>query len=160
MESRVSFRDSDFSETKFGTGLRNGEEYQVVGKLENTTISLELLYDFITESNVRPYIKAGIGYSDNEFSAKLGGAGVSAFDAFDGVADGFYDLYATQSDNSFGWNVGLGAQYMFNKTTKMFIEYQCLSAGDSSTGQDSFTDGFTLNNSGLNEIFVGISYNF
>ncbi|MBT8094654.1 MAG: hypothetical protein KJP08_07585 [Gammaproteobacteria bacterium] len=42
-----------------------------------------------SDSSFTPYVKAGLGVTDNSYSARLGGAGVAAFDPFDGVTDGF-----------------------------------------------------------------------
>lgn len=160
LEARISYRDADFADTQFGTGARNGEEYQAVGDIESTTYTLEVFYDFVSDSNFKPYVKAGLGVARNEFATKLGGAGVAAFDAFDGTVDGFYDLYADQSDTNFAWNIGVGASYEIQPGVALFAEYQYISLGDAATGQDAFTDGFEIDSAAANEAVVGISFAF
>ncbi|XQF93963.1 hypothetical protein ACOBV9_21315 (plasmid) [Pseudoalteromonas espejiana] len=56
----------------------------MIGDLKTTTYTIEGFYDFDNNTAFTPYIKAGLGVADNSYySAKLGGQGISAFDAFD-----------------------------------------------------------------------------
>ncbi|MBU3004655.1 outer membrane protein [Paraglaciecola arctica] len=160
VEARLGYRESSFDETLLGTGARDGEEYILDGEIQSTTLTLEGFYDFQNSTAFTPYIKAGVGISDNSYSAKLGGTGVAAFDAFDGATDGFYDAYTDDDSTEFSWNVGFGGHYQVNETTSVYAEYQYASFGDVQTGQDSFTDGFTIEDLSTNEVSVGIRVNF
>ena len=95
----------------------------------------------------------------NDYSARLGGAGVAEFDAFDGAADGYYDAYADQSSTEFTWNVGFGGNVALNDQFTLFGEYQYASLGDGSTGQDDFTDGFRVDAT-AHEVLLGVRVNF
>lgn len=159
VEGRLAFRNSDFNETQFGTGARDGEEYILDGSFQSTSITLEGFYGIETGSDIKPYVKAGIGVSRNDYDARLGGAGVAAFDAFDGTADGFYDNYADGSSTEFAWNVGFGASYVVDDQITLFGEYQYVSAGAVETGQDSFTDGFGIDSTS-HELLIGIRTSF
>lgn len=156
IESRLSYRDASFNDTKLGTGARNGEEYLVDGNIETTTLTLEAFYDFANSTAFTPYIKTGVGVAFNRFSARLGGAGVAAFDPFDGNVDGYYDAYSDEDSTEFSWNVGLGANYAISNTVSVYGEYQYAIFGDVSTGQDSFTDGFNIDNASAHEVMFGL----
>lgn len=159
IEGRLGFHESDFNSRRVGTGARAGEEYILNGDLKSTTLTIEGFYDIQNSTAITPYLKAGVGVSRNHYSARLGGAGVSAFDAFDGVADGYYDAYADQSSTEFTWNVGIGASVQLSEKVVGFAEYQYISLGDASTGQDSFTDGFNVD-ADAHEILFGIRATF
>ena len=160
VEGRLGYRDSSFNDTNFGTGARDGQEYTLNGDIKSTTLTVEGFYDFPNKSAFTPYVKAGLGVSKNKYSAKLGGAGVAAFDAFDGAADGYYDNYADDDSSSFTWNVGFGGSYELSKKTSLYGEYQYASFGDVKTGQDSFTDGFKIDDTSAHEFVAGIRVNF
>ncbi|MDU0356288.1 outer membrane beta-barrel protein [Paraglaciecola aquimarina] len=160
VEARIAYRESSFNETQFGTGARNGEEYRLNGEIKSTTLSIEGFYDFQNSTAFTPYIKAGLGMADNSYSAKLGGAGVAAFDAFDGQTDGFYDAYADDDSTGLTWNLGFGGNYQLSDTTSIYAEYQYASFGDVQTGQDSFTDGFEIGNLSSNELSLGLRIHF
>lgn len=160
IEGRIGYRDSDFNDRKVGTGERAGEEYILDGSLKSTTLTIEGFYDFPNSSPFTPYVKAGLGVSDNRYAARLGGAGVAAFDAIDGVADGYYDNYADDDSTEFTWNVGVGGSYAVTKQTSIYGEYQYASFGDVKTGQDSFTDGFEIDDASSHEVALGVRVKF
>ena len=122
-------------------------------------MTVEGFYDIPTGTAFTPYLKAGLGVTRNTYSARLGGAGVAAFDPFDGAADGYYDAYADQTKTEFTWNVGAGASYAVSDKVSLFGEYQYVALGDASTGQDSFTDGFGVDVA-AHEILVGLRASF
>lgn len=159
LEGRLGLHRSGFNSTRIGTGARDGAEYALKGDVESTTFTLEGFYDLPTSGALRPYVKAGIGVARNSYSAKLGGAGVAAFDPFDGTSDGYYDNYSDGKSTEFTWNVGVGASYALNDQVTLFGEYQYVSFGDVKTGQDSFTDGFRVD-SEAHEVFVGLRASF
>ena len=159
IEARIGGHRSKFNDRKIGTGERAGEEYILNGDVKSTTLTVEGFYDIPTGSAFSPYLKAGIGASRNTYSARLGGAGVAAFDEFDGVVDGFYDAYADQTSTEFSWNVGVGASYKLSNSVNLFGEYQYASFGNADTGQDSFTDGFKID-SEAHEVMIGIRVGF
>lgn len=156
LEGRVANRDGSFDERMIGTGARSGQEYILNGEIESTTFTLEGFYDFPNNSLFTPYIKGGLGLSDNSYSARLGGSGVAAFDAFDGTVDGYYDAYSDGSSTEFSWNVGLGGSFELSERASLYLEYQYISFGDVKTGQDSFTDGFKIDDASANEFVIGI----
>lgn len=160
VEGRVNYRESSFDSRKIGTGALAGEEYILNGEIESTSLTLEGFYDFTNGSAFTPYVKAGIGASKNSYSAKLGGAGVAAFDPFDGVNDGYYDGYADGDSTEFSWNVGLGATYAIGKQLYAFGEYQYAVLGDMETEPDAFTDGFKIDNAASHEVMLGLRMDF
>lgn len=160
IEGRVGTRNHEFDEGKIGTGERAGERFITDGELQSTTFTLEGFYDFDMGSAFTPYLKAGIGYSDNDYETKLGGDGVAGFDAFDGNVDGFYDAYADGSDDEFIWLVGLGVTLPVANSVSLFGEYQYISLGSVMTGADSFTDGFEIEDAAAHEVFAGVRYDF
>ncbi|NNC99304.1 MAG: porin family protein, partial [Gammaproteobacteria bacterium] len=160
VEGRLSQRDSDFNDRKIGTGARSGEEYILNGNVESTSLTVEGFYDFANNSSFTPYVKAGIGVSENSYSARLGGAGVAAFDPFDGVTDSYYDNYADGDSSEFSWNAGFGGTFELSESISIFAEYQYASFGEVETGQDAFTDGFRIDDVSANEVMAGIRINF
>lgn len=159
VESRLGLHQADFDSQRFGTGARAGEEYVLNGDIKSTTLTVEGFYDIPTNGTIEPYVKAGVGAARNSYSARLGGAGVAAFDPFDGTVDGFYDAYPDQTSTEFTWNVGFGASVPLNDRVTLFGEYQFVSFGGASTGQDAFTDGFRVNAS-AHEVMFGLRADF
>ncbi|WP_342807738.1 outer membrane beta-barrel protein [Alteromonas sp. M12] len=160
VEGRIGYRESSFDQQRFGTGAREGEEYILNGEIESFTYTIEAFYDFANSTPFTPYVKAGLGIADNSYSAKLGGAGVAAFDPFDGTTDGFYDAYPDGESTEFSWNLGLGVNYQLTESALVYTEYQYTSLGHVMTGQDSFTDGFMIDDLATNELSIGVRINF
>lgn len=123
-------------------------------------MTVEGFYDFPMNASLTPYVKAGIGLSSNEYDARLGGTGVAGFDVYDGKADGYYDNYTDGDSNDFSWNVGAGTSYALTPSTRLYGEYQYINFGDVQTGQDSFSDGFEVDNASAHEINLGLRYQF
>lgn len=159
LEGRLGFHNAEFDSTRTGTGARNGEEYTLNGELKSKTLTVEAFYDVPTASAFQPYVKAGLGVARNTYAARLGGAGVAAFDAFDGAQDGYYDAYADTTTTEFTWNVGFGGSYAVNDQLSLVGEYQYVSLGNARTGQDGFTDGFTVD-AAAHEILLGVRSSF
>ena len=160
IEGRLGFHDADFNNQQFGTGARAGQEYILNGDIKSTTLTVEGFYDIPVSTTFKPYVKAGLGVTRNHYSARLGGAGVAAFDPLDGTADGFYDNYADQKSTEFTWNLGVGGIYAINDQVSFVGEYQYVSLGDFSTGQESFTDGFRVQDATAHEFQLGVKFNF
>ncbi|MDC2887618.1 outer membrane protein [Psychrosphaera algicola] len=156
LEGRVGKRDGSFSDSKLGSGSRDGEEYIVNGKLKSATFTVEAFYDFANDTAFTPYVKVGLGIADNSYSARLGGAGVAAYDAYDGSVDGYYDAYADDESSEFSWNAGFGANYALSQNVSLYGEYQFATFGEVKTGQDSFTDGFKIDDAAAHEMMIGI----
>ncbi|MGQ7843530.1 outer membrane protein [Granulosicoccus sp. 3-233] len=159
IEGRLSFHQADFNSRRYGTGARNGAEYILDGDIESTSLTIDGFYDIPTNGAFSPYVKGGIGVSSNRYSARLGGAGVAEFDAFDGTSDGYYDAYADRDSTEFAWNIGLGGSFALNDRITLFGEYQYASFGDGSTGQDYFTDGFRVDST-AHEVLLGLRSQF
>jgi len=155
LEGRLGLHRGTFRETEFGTGERSGEEYILDGRVKSTTFTLEAFYDIPMDA-ITPYLKVGVGVSSNSYSARLGGAGVAAFDPFDGTPDGYYDAYPDESTTNFAWNVGVGGSTAIAARFDLFAEYQFMAFGDAETGQDGFTDGFRIGGASAHEGLVGI----
>lgn len=160
LEGRIAYRDASFNDRQVGTGGRAGEEYILNGEFKSTTFTVEGFYDFANSTIFTPYVKAGLGIADNSYTARLGGAGVAGFDPFDGKTDGYYDAYADGDSTEFSWNLGAGANIAVSERVSIYGEYQYASFGDVSTGQDSFTDGFKIDNASANELSVGLRFEF
>ena len=158
IEGRFSYREGSFTETEFGTGGRDGEEYILDGDIHSTTLTVEGFYDFPNATAFTPYIKVGVGISDNSYSARLGGQGAAGFDPFDGAVDGYYDAYADGDSTQFSWNVGFGGNYNISQKFSLYGEYQYATFGDINTGQDAFTDGFKIDDIASHEVIIGLRY--
>ncbi|MEM7375973.1 MAG: outer membrane beta-barrel protein [Pseudomonadota bacterium] len=159
IEGRFAVRDSDINARRIGTGARAGEEYILDGSVQSTSFTLETLYEFAGGGTFTPYVKAGIGVSDNDFDARLGGAGVAGFDAVDGTVDGFYDAYPDGSSTEFSWTLGLGGSLALGPNSVLFGEVQYLELGQVQTAQDAFTDGFGVD-AAVTEVLVGLRLSF
>ncbi|WP_370980265.1 outer membrane protein [Agaribacterium sp. ZY112] len=160
IEGRIAYRDTSFNDRQVGTGERAGEEYILNGEFKSTTFTVEGFYDFANSTAFTPYVKAGLGIADNTYTARLGGAGVAGFDPFDGKTDGYYDAYADDDSTELSWNLGAGANIAVSERVSIYGEYQYASFGDVSTGQDSFTDGFKIDNASANELSLGLRFEF
>ena len=121
-------------------------------------IAVEGFYDFPNATAFTPYIKVGVGISDNSYSARLGGQGAAGFDPFDGAVDGYYDAYADGDSTQFSWNVGFGGNYNISQKFSLYGEYQYATFGDINTGQDAFTDGFKIDDIASHEVIIGLRY--
>jgi opacity protein-like surface antigen len=160
VEARLGFHNGEFNSREQGMGARAGEDFVLNGEIESKTLTVEGFYDISAGTAFKPYVKAGLGVARNRYSARLGGTGAAGFDAFDGTTDGFYDAYDDQESTEFTWNVGAGVSYAINKQISLVGEYQYVSFGDASTGQDSFTDGFRVEDAAAHEVQLGLKYNF
>ncbi|BCE01081.1 outer membrane protein [Marinicellulosiphila megalodicopiae] len=160
VEARLAYQKSRFDDTQMGTGARDGEEYILNGGVASTSFTVEGFYDFDLSGSITPFVKAGLGVSSNSVTARLGGEGVAAFDAFDGEEDGYYDAYADETSTAFTWNIGTGASFDVSEKVALFGEYQFASYGDVQTGQDSFTDGFKIDNVLRHSVVIGARFNF
>ncbi|WP_283132443.1 outer membrane protein [Enterovibrio norvegicus] len=168
IETRLGYREGTFNSQRVGSGARTGEEYVLNGKLKSTTLTVEGFYDVDTGTAFTPYIKAGVGVARNEYSARLGGAGVQGFfDQLDGTVDGYYDDYADETSTEFTWNIGLGASYAITDQLSLIGEYQYISLGDAGTDVDSLdfgsgetNDGFRIDDATAHEVQVGLRYHF
>ncbi|MBE1275229.1 outer membrane protein [Enterovibrio baiacu] len=168
IETRLGYREGKFNSQRIGTGARTGEEYVLNGKLKSTTLTVEGFYDVDTGTAFTPYIKAGVGVARNEYSARLGGAGVQGFfDQLDGAVDGYYDDYADETSTEFTWNLGVGASYAITDQLSLIGEYQYISLGDAGTGVDSLdfgsgetNDGFRIDEATAHEVQLGLRYHF
>lgn len=160
VEGRIAYRTADIDDTNIGTGARAGQEYILDGSIDTTTFTVEALYDFTNSTSFTPYVKAGAGIAYNEYSARLGGAGIAAFDAYDGNADGYYDNYADGDSTELTWNVGTGLSYAITEKLSLYTEYQYSYFGDVSTGQDAFTDGFEIEDISSHEVSIGMRLSF
>ena len=160
IEARLGHRNADFNSRELGLGEREGEEFILNGDIKSTTLSIEGFYDIQTDIAFKPYIKAGVGAARNSYSARLGGAGVAGFDPFDGTVDGYYDNYSDETSTQFTWNVGAGFRVAINESINFIGEYQYVSLGDASTGQDAFTDGFQVDSAAAHEVQLGLQFNF
>lgn len=161
VEGRLAYRKNEFNETQYGTGARNGHDYVLNGELSSKTFTLEGFYDFPNATALTPYVKAGLGVSKNEYSARLGGNYVAAnFDRFDGTVDGYYDNYADGDSTEFSYTVGFGGSYDVSPRVALYGEYQYITFGDVKTGQDSFTDGFKVDDASAHELMAGVRVNF
>lgn len=160
IEGRLGHREGSFNERQVGTGERAGEEYVLNGNIESTAFTVEVFHDFSNDSRLTPYVKAGLGLSVNSYSARLGGAGVAAFDPFDGAEDGYYDNYEDGDSTELSWNAGVGSAFELSERTSIYGEYQYAAFGDARTGQDSFTDGFRIEGIAGHEVAVGLRLHF
>lgn len=162
-EARLATREGSFTETRDGTGSREGDNYKLDGEIESTTLTLEAFYDFHNDTIFTPYIKAGVGVADNSYSARLGGRGI------DGLADlgfitldsnGYYSEYKDDDSTEFTWNIGAGVSVDINERVEVYAEYQYADLGDVATTLDAFTDGFRIDGATANEFTLGLSVAF
>lgn len=175
LEGRISYREGSFDQNKSGLAGtkadRSDLNYGLIGEIESTTYTVEAFYDFPNNSVFTPYIKAGVGVSDNSYSAKLGGSGITdggdaSFDALDRTADGFYTGYADGDSTEFSWNLGFGGNIEVSDAVSVYAEYQYIVFGDVESGQDAINfgtptnDGFAIDGADANEFTVGIRVQF
>lgn len=96
---------------------------------QSDTLMLNLAADLVTESKIRPYVKAGVGASRNESSS------YNYYTASDNQSQ----IYSGKTVNKFAWQLGAGLNM---NTTAMFdtqLEYMFVDRGDIET-EANYTD--------------------
>lgn len=105
-------------------------------KVETQSFMLNGYYDFDTNTQIKPYVGAGIGYTKLKGSAK-----------FDGESMGSMD------DNTFTWQIGAGVGYALNNNITIEAGYRYVNYGD-------FKEDDVKLESKAHEILAGVRYNF
>ncbi|MEM1181911.1 MAG: outer membrane beta-barrel protein [Acidobacteriota bacterium] len=164
LELRYSDRSVETDDTNFGTGARDGFDYNVQFEAGVPVWTLEAFYDFRAGEAFRPYIKVGAGYATTESQATLVSDTDPLFPLVLGPLgflneDGRYP-YFEQSEDNFAWVVGLGFRLRLSERFDLIAEVQHLNVGDVRTAADDFTDGFAIEDLALNEASVGLNLRF
>ena len=105
-------------------------------KVETQSIMLNGYYDFDTNTQFKPYIGAGVGYTKLKGSLK-----------FDGESLGSMD------DNTFTWQIGAGIGYDVNNNVTLEAGYRYIDYGD-------FKEDDVKLESKAHEILAGVRDNF
>lgn len=95
-------------------------------------------------------MKAGIGLARNSYKVAFA---VPAFGSSD-------FLYGEKTSTEFSWNVGVGASYELNSQWDIYTEYQVQNVGEVATEKDSFSDRWVNDSYLIQEVNVGLRYNF
>ena len=105
-------------------------------KVETHSFMLNGYYDFDTNTQIKPYIGAGIGYTKLKSSAKYNGESLGSMD-----------------DNTFTWQIGAGIGYQLNDNVTAEVGYRYVDYGD-------FKEDEVKLESKAHEIMLGLRYTF
>lgn len=105
----------------------------IMGKIDLSTLFLNVYLDFENSSPFTPYLGAGIGF---------------AFVGMQGSISNILDeeevsnaiSFGKNTDTNFAWNVGLGLTYDFSNSFSLDLGYRYVHFGDIITGNASGTD--------------------
>ena len=140
--------------TQNGLATRSGDTFNIDGEDESVTLMANVLYDIHTASKVKPYLKAGVGYSKHKTNAQLDGS----FPSFGGFELNDWD-YPEGDDTNFTWALGAGVSYPVKQNLSIDLEYQYIDMGDVSTGVDVNGDRIDFDTAS-HEVTAGITYRF
>jgi opacity protein-like surface antigen len=151
------------SDTSVNTSVPNGPSNFTWGAKTNTFM-FNASVDIIKHRLFRPYVKAGIGYSnnnaDNYVSTATNNSGALVQQ----------ETYNGATKNEFAWQVGVGLNMTLNKTFDIDIEYMYVDRGKIKTDagytyvtptQSGFNSSSSLNSKLVdNVITVGLKIKF
>lgn len=137
-EGELAYIQNDVSSLEaFGTSL------DATGDVGVTALMANVYYDFNTDSKWKPYIGAGIGYSNISID-NLGASGV---------------VIADDSAGAFAYQLKAGIGYAFTDSLDGTLGYRFFGTADADFVD---TSGFQFNSDGLqtNIIEIGVRYRF
>lgn len=120
-----------------------GDNWNLKGVWNTSTLFLNLYYDIQTGTPFVPYIGAGAGLAFNyvEYSGGASGMSSSSSDTF----------------TNFAWNVGAGVAYNFNENVAVDVGYRFVGLG---YNEVSFGNYEVSNQPYSNEFMVGLRFTF
>lgn len=120
-----------------------GDNWNLKGVWNTSTLFLNLYYDIQTGTPFVPYIGAGAGLAFNyvEYSGGASGMSSSSSDTF----------------TNFAWNVGAGVAYNFNENFAVDVGYRFVGLG---YNEVSFGNYEVSNQPYSNEFMVGLRFTF
>lgn len=120
-----------------------GDNWNLKGVWNTSTLFLNLYYDIQTGTPFVPYIGAGAGLAFNyvEYSGGARGMSSSSSDTF----------------TNFAWNVGAGVAYNFNENVAVDVGYRFVGLG---YNEVSFGNYEVSNQPYSNEFMVGLRFTF
>ncbi len=127
-EIELSYRTADLDTITVNGATNNSSDVEI----ETAAVMINFYYDMNIESNLAPYITAGLGYGRQEVTF--------------GSTSG--------SDTGFVYQVGAGANYAVSDTTNLFVDYRYFGSRDSEVNNVKF-DGYSAH-----EIRVGVRFGF
>ncbi|MBK1724879.1 outer membrane protein [Thiocystis violacea] len=148
LEEELRYRAFDAGGTSYGAF---GEPFSTDGTVTSTTLMTNLVYDFTLQgSQLRPYLKGGIGAAWNEAEADVRGPG-----GFPG-----WGVYSASTDTSFAWSLGAGLAYAINEQLSLTAEYQYLDLGSADTDGDINGQRMRFDDLASHEMTLGLRYAF
>lgn len=161
-----SSRELDAGGTKFGnSGFFPVEsfDYTLDSEMDMDTLMLEGFYDFNLDSDFRPYVKVGIGITENDVQTTLVSTtdplflvlGENGFLREDGLLH-----FPERSETEFTWSVGIGVNYAINDSWFIGAEYQHIDMGEA-LSEVGLVDEFWGNDDlSIDEFDVVVTYRF
>lgn len=134
--------------------------YDVSVKMKNFDIMANAYIDFETNSWIKPFISAGLGYGRSTFEI-----GANQVDLEDG--DSFYMLEGvvdnpTWKDNNLIWSVGGGLAFAVTDNISIDAQYRYLDAGSVKLNVDPYGDhlGSVKVKDTMHQFMAGVRYTF
>lgn len=152
--SRTSF-DTDASALA-GTGIRAADTFNTDANLDIDTLMLSAAYQIPTNTQFKPYVKAGVGAAFYDISGALT---VSSFggDDFGGMLPATFQYDGDGTE--FAYQIGAGVAFDIAENAELTVEYLYGDYGQVATDFDSNGDRLQTDLTSSN-INVGVRYFF
>jgi len=139
-------------------------QYELDSEHDTDTIMVEAIYDMKINSELRPYIKLGVGTTSSDSTTRMLSTNDPLFTTFLGPtgllgADGWYH-FPDRSSNEFTWSLGLGLRYALTHNLDIGVEYQHLDMGEIRTGFDQVNDAYGFEDAAIDELDLVVTYSF
>lgn len=112
------------------------------GDISSTSLFANLYYDFNPEGVIKPYIGAGLGYSDVSVTYRPSGVGI-----------------IDDSEGKFGWQIKGGASWALTEQMELFGEAAYRATDDISLSNDLFPGTLDIENT-QTVLSIGARYRF
>lgn len=159
-----SFTNSATEHTYDAEEQIEADEYESIKyKVRSISLMLNAYYDIADINGFKPYLLAGIGYSNNQAKASGIWNGTDGVDRIDGNL-----CFNNNGKNSFAYKFGLGTRYTISNTIDLDLRYQYVNLGKFSTGLGTESSPYltqyknSQSNGKLktNQFLLGILYKF
>lgn len=152
--SRATYGTDDSLQS--GSGARAVDRFATDAEIKTQSLMLNAIYQFDTQSGLRPFVRAGVGRNryDMEGGLYVSSAGGNTFGGF---LPATFDY--SGSGSNFAWQLGLGAAFAVSDTTDLTLEYRYSDFGSVATGYDANGDRLQTDLK-ASELFVGVRFTF
>ena len=155
LEYSTASYDTDTARTS-GTGIRVPDTIGIDANLDVDLLSLNIAYEFINESKITPFLKAGVGSTFYDIDADLF---VSSFggNTFGGALPASFPYSGDGSE--FTYFIGAGMDLELSDSLDLTLEYRYSDLGEVATDYDSAGDRIQTDLK-TNDVQLGLRYSF